>query len=301
MSEGRRRSNGARRLCALLVTFALIFGSVGHAAPKPGVKDRPGPNQSFPVTREGERDLPGHTVFHPTDLDDVGFKMPIVVWGNGGCRNSNEEYRYFLMNFASYGYFIVANGPPENPYRPEELDGLVNPQPQKLIDAIDWALEANGDPASEYFDRLDPGRVVAMGQSCGGGEAITASADPRVATTIAWNEGVGDVTGLHAPILHVSGGISDFVLPNVLANYHLSQVPTVHADHASAGHTGMWDDPSDGSAPPGPYQDIPLLIAPKWIDFVLYGDRRAERFFLGDGCGLCEKDEWTVQSKNWES
>ena len=284
------------RLSATLVTATLLFGFVGPAASKPG---RPGPHNHFQITREGDPELPEHTVFHPTDLDAVGFKMPIVVWGNGGCRNSNEEYRYFLMNFASYGYFIVANGPPENAYHPEELEGLVDPQPQKLIDAIDWAEKANEDPDSKYYDRLDPTRIVAMGQSCGGGEAITASADPRVATTIAWNEGVGNVTTLHAPILHVSGGPSDFVLPNVAANYVLTPVPVVWADHASAGHTGMWDDPSDGSKPPGPYQDIPLLVAPKWLDFILYGNKKAESFFLGDDCGLCGREEWTVMSKNW--
>jgi len=290
-------------------TLALALAlAVAVVSPATAWADRPGPARTFPVTREGDAGLPGHTVLRPTDLASVPFRMPVVVWGNGGCRNSNEEFRYFLRRFAAMGFFVVANGPPENAYHPEELSGIADPQPQKLIDAIDWALRENDRAGSKYFGTLDSSRIAVMGQSCGGWEAIDASADPRVDATIAWNNGTtpghgGDVTKLHAPILFVSGGTSDYSIQFTLAGYLATpaSVPAVHADHPDAGHTGLWDDPAEPAQPPGPYQDEPLVLAPQWLAFTLYGDPAGRAFYLGDGCGLCTRSPWTVESKNWEA
>jgi hypothetical protein len=283
---------------------AIACGTIMLVLPCAAQAAMPGPSHAFPVTREGDSRLPDHTILHPTALDAVGFKMPIVAWGNGGCRDSNEEYHYFLTHFASYGFFVIANGPPENAYHPEELGGLVNPQPKKLTAAIDWAIAENGRPGSKYYRRLDTRRIAVMGQSCGAWEAIDASADPRVKTTVAWNNGgdphAGDVTKLHAPIAFVSGGMNDYTLADTMLGYATvpDSIPAVHADNANAGHTGMWDDPSS----PGQvtYQDEPLVVAPKWLALTLYGRQSGRRFFLGPDCGLCRRSGWTVESKNWD-
>jgi len=279
-----------------LVTAAALLASWPAAARA----DMPGPQHQYPIVREGAPGLADHTIIRPADLAAVPFKMPIIAWANGGCRDSNEEYHYFLTHFAAYGYFVVANGPPENPYHPEELGGLANPQPHKLVDAIDWVLKK-----SPYRDQLDTSRVAIMGQSCGGWEATDASADPRVDTTIIWNSGANPyhpegITGLHAPVLYAYGGSSDYAEAFPLASYPATAVPAVLASHSEAGHTGFWDDPSDGSPPPGPYQDEPLVVAPHWLNFIFYGHASDRGFFLGDGCGLCQRDKWTVQSENWD-
>ena len=281
-----------RRALLLATAAALVLPGSAAAA------DLPGPSHAFPVVREGASDLPDHTIIRPADVGAPSFKLPVVVWGNGGCRDSNEEYHYFLTHFAAYGYFIIANGPPENPYHPEELAGIADPQPAKLIAAMDWAVKH----AADY--RLDTSRIAVMGQSCGAWEGIDASADKRVISTVSWNNGgdphAGDVSKLHAPILYVRGGQDDYTSAITLQSYARTTVPAVLANLEPAGHTGLWDDPSAPAQPPGPYQDEPLLVGSQWLALTLYGDAAARQFFLGDSCGLCKRQDWTVESKGWD-
>lgn len=289
---------GRLTLASIALMIALLAPAAASAADIPGTQHR------FAVVREGGPSLPDHTILRPANLRAVHFKLPIVVWGNGGCRDSNEEYHYFLTHFAAYGFFIVANGPPQNPYNPGELTGLLNPQPQKLIAGINWAVRQDSDPHSQYYLRLDPHRIAVMGQSCGGWETMDASADPRVRTSIVWNSGSNPyspagVTKLHAPVLYGYGGLTDYVNWDAIGSYELTAVPAVLADNTGAGHTGMWDDPSPPAQPPGPYQNDPLLVGAEWLDFTLYGTTAAKNFFLGPSCGLCTRQGWTVQSKNW--
>src|SRR5438270_949875 len=118
-------------LLAAVACAALLL-----ALPSAARADMPGPSHAFPVTREGDPGLPDHTITRPTDLAGVGFRLPIVAWANGGCRDSNEEFHFFLTHFAAFGYFVIANGPPGNPYHPEELAGIADPQPGKITAAI---------------------------------------------------------------------------------------------------------------------------------------------------------------------
>lgn len=314
-----RRRIARAAIWALTTSLATVVSAAGTqagaASPHDAAVDarphirtsraaRPGPQHSFRVWRGGDASLPNHTILRPADLNQVHYRMPIIVWANGGCRTSNEEYRYFLTQFASFGTFIVANGAPENPYEVTELAGVANPQPKLLTEAIDWALQQNADRTSRYFARLDRHRILVMGQSCGGWEATDASSDPRVDSTIIWNSGTNTyhptgVLDLHAPTLIAYGGTTDQQNYNAVATYQLASVPIVLASQEGPGHTGWWDDPSDGTPPPGPYQDVPAQIAAKWLAATLYGSRTARHFFVGADCGLCSRPDWTVESKNW--
>ena len=48
----------------------------------------------FPAAIYTDSSLPEHTIYSPADLDALNNeKLPIVVWGNGACVNSNFNYR----------------------------------------------------------------------------------------------------------------------------------------------------------------------------------------------------------------
>lgn len=78
-----------------------------------------------------------------------------------------------------------------------------------------------------------------------------ASSDPCVVTAIVWNgtgcSSPGSTECLEqrrAPTLWVSGGEADRATARTPDTFDSAdnRVPLIWADHATAGHTGMWDD-----------------------------------------------------------
>ena len=137
----------------------------------------------------GDPSLPAHTIYRPKNLSPFGIKnpLPIVTWANGACMNTSADWRNLLSEIASHGFIVIAIGPAASSatgYHEGET------KTSQLIEAIDWATDQNTDPDSPYYRKIDTGKVAVMGMSCGGLQALEASLDPRVTTTIIWNSGV---------------------------------------------------------------------------------------------------------------
>ena len=69
----------------------------------------------YPATREEPASLPTHTVYRPADLANTP-KLPVVLWANGGCRNTSVEFTRFLGELASHGYLVIAVGRSNIPF-----------------------------------------------------------------------------------------------------------------------------------------------------------------------------------------
>ena len=144
-----------------------------------------------------ERILDGistHTLYVPKDLSKVPGLLPIISFGNGGCRNTSIEFSAFLVELASRGYFVIAAGRNDIDFASGMTGGnSSNGQPMQISDAqqlvrgVDWAIAENGRTGSRFYGKLDPKAIAYMGQSCGGIQALTASADPRTKTTVVLN------------------------------------------------------------------------------------------------------------------
>jgi len=65
-----------------------------------------GPNQ---VVIEHDLGLTTHTIYRPANLTS---KEPMLVWGEGGCAKNGLTFPEYLSEIASYGFVIVADGPP---------------------------------------------------------------------------------------------------------------------------------------------------------------------------------------------
>lgn len=279
--------------------LTVLIASTAFAAPPP---PKPQPRGAYAVTLESYPSLPTHTAYHPTDLSGFGpaNKLPIVVWGNGGCLRIGAVYAEILINFASHGYLAVAIGPKYG----GTSAPVTAPTDYLMTDAIDWAVKQNTDPTSPLFGKLDTDKIAATGQSCGGLQALVASADPRVSTTLLFNSGVrtplnpvsstatkANLEKLHAPIAYIIGGPSDMAYANAQDDFSRISVPVFMAN-ADVGHPGTFQDEGGGL-----FGEVGLA----WLNWQLKGDKRAAAYFLGPRCKLCTNRIWTVQKKNIDS
>ncbi|HEY5409539.1 MAG TPA: hypothetical protein VIJ94_02320, partial [Caulobacteraceae bacterium] len=72
--------------------------------------DTPGTGR-FPAMKSADPAFPGHVVYRPADIGKLGGrKLPIVLWGNGGCTDDGAAERLFLAEIASHGYLVLAPG-----------------------------------------------------------------------------------------------------------------------------------------------------------------------------------------------
>jgi hypothetical protein len=148
----------------------------GSEAPKPGPRLTNGGSGPYKAGYVSDTTLPKHTIYAPKTPPSV--KMPVIVWGNGGCFSSGTMFEDFLTEIASYGYLILANG--NAPKRSKASDPLADTlaslgslmtgsqtKVSMLTDSIDWVTKGNG---KKYGD-IDTSKIAVAGQSCGGLEA----------------------------------------------------------------------------------------------------------------------------------
>jgi hypothetical protein len=283
-----------------------------------------GPDQ---VVIEQDQSLPTHTIYRPANL--TASKHPLVVWGEGGCAKNGLTFPEYLSEIASYGFVIVADGPPvENakgvpgggpgglgaakggpgggpgagaakgkggppPGAGNMLDGTA------LIAAMNWMDKEVKDPASRFYQRVETAHVAAMGMSCGGLMSYGASSDPRVATVGIWNSGMFDpkdqkiIDGIHSSVIIVTGGDSDIAHDNGKKDYEVmpARVPTFYGVYPSVGHGGTYNQ--DNGGPFG-------QVAVAWLKWQLQGDTGAtgKGDFVGEKCALCTDSNWQVQSRS---
>src|SRR5688572_27262095 len=124
-----RRDQADMRLSAILSGLAVL---VGAAAASPLMAQDPvmpagpiGPAAGtgrWPAIAEARADAAGYTIYRPQILPRQ--KLPLVLWGNGGCRDNGLSASHFLREVASHGYVVIANGSPRREYpadqRPSE-------------------------------------------------------------------------------------------------------------------------------------------------------------------------------------
>ncbi len=300
--------------CAPAGQAALQADQPAARAAADAAPDLPGTGP-YPAIRDDQAGLPDHIVYRPRNLDALaGRPLGVVLWGNGGCSADAVSARFHLLELASYGYVVIApgkaySGPNALPAPPREThsDGTFPPVqtlPADVLSGLDWILAENERAGSPFYGRIDPKMVAVAGHSCGGLQAISAAADPRVATVIVHNSGVLDpdafnpITGfsvakdalkrIHTPILYILGGESDIAYPNGMDDFRrIDQVPVAVAS-VDVGHSATFREPNGGKVAP---------VAVEWLEWQLRGDEAASRWFVGEDCRLCRDPEWTYDAK----
>jgi dienelactone hydrolase len=169
-----------------------------------------------------------------------------------------------------------------------------------LTDAVDWAIARNADASSAYYRRVRADRIAYMGHSCGGMQALTASADPRTTTAVVLNSGYyrtpparppGPLpvyrrwSELHAPTAIFTGGPKDVAYRIAKDSYEdgvAANLPMFTASQPALAHSGAY------VAPDREWSRAVLA----WLDWQLKGARTARAQFIGERCGLCTSPAW---------
>jgi dienelactone hydrolase len=166
-----------------------------------------------------------------------------------------------------------------------------------LIAAIDWIAREGSDTSSRFYQKVETGRVAAMGMSCGGLMSYGASSDPRVATVGIWNSGLIQPdekiwAGLHSPVIIVTGGESDIAYANGKRDFETmpAKIPVFYGVHPSVGHGGTYNEDNGGAFG---------VTALAWLRWQLLNDTSAKGkgYFVGANCGICGDTKWQVGSK----
>jgi pimeloyl-ACP methyl ester carboxylesterase len=113
-----------------------------------------------------------YDVFRPSSYSKLGFKSPIVTWGNGTDAIPGM-YTTLLTHFASYGFTVIAST-------------LVNTgSGREIADAARYLVKANARNGSAFAHHLNVHEVAAVGHSQGATGAVrVASTNPRLIKSV---------------------------------------------------------------------------------------------------------------------
>ena len=284
------------------------------------------PTGPYRVVVEQDPGLATHTIYRPSELSLP--KHPVLVWGEGACAKNGLTFPKFLSEIASYGFVVIADGPPlerqpggPNGPRPQAGGGPAPGAPAPggagppadrasmvngtaLVAALDWLEAQSTKRDSRFYNKVDVRHVAAMGMSCGGLMAYGASNDPRVSTVGIWNSGLfpnesdpkanGKIyDGIHGSVIIVTGGESDIAYVNGKRDFDLmpAKVPTFYGVYPSVGHGGTYNQDNGGAFG---------ATAVAWLKWQLMGDKTAtgRGYFVGDGCGICNDSNWKAASRS---
>lgn len=275
-----RRAKISAGLAAVVVAVATGITVLG-ATPADAAVGGSGP---YPADYETSATLSNHTVYRPQTLP--AERLPVFVWGNGGCAANGTGQVNFLREIASYGFLAIASGAP---------NGSGSTTSQMLTQSIDWAVAENSRAGGKYYGKLDTTRIAVGGWSCGGLEAYAVSTDPRITTTMIFSSGLLNdsddyqLKRLTKPIAYFIGGPSDIAYPNAIDDW--GKLPAglpAFMGNLNVGHGGTYDQANGGE-----FGRVAVLYL-KWR---LKGDTTAGANFVGSDCGLCHS-QWQVQQKN---
>lgn len=283
-------------------------------------------------------EAPDFTLYHPANLDYAVKQegpLPLVVFSPGGCSFTSKHFENYLTELASHGYMVVSVGTFDE-LTDEQIRSLGMTDTEYLVQAINVMEKLNADPKSAFYQKINMKQVATMGQSCGGGQALTAAVDPRVTTTIALNSGFSrlkppfpvDEPGSKRPANGPKGGYAQKVSEGGLYGKEFGGTMT-QADlvklHAPVVY--LIGGPTDVAYPnanenyelikhvPVAICNLPVghgatydqqhggafaVIALKWLDWQMKGKTQESQFFLNESYQKEKYPDWTVAYKNWK-
>lgn len=242
------------------------------------------------IETNGDPGINEGTIYRPDELGG-DEKFPIFVWGNGGCSLNGTSNRSAMVEIASHGYVVVADGTPGS-------DGERNSSGDPLLVYAEWLISENEKPCSAFYQSMQINKIAANGFSCGGLMATDTSADPRITTwghtcSGLFNANNSVYDAVHTPVLILAGSNDELALENGRRDYNeissRKDVPIMFFEKAGVGHGGDLFSPGGG-------EFTEILLA--WNNWWLKGDEGAtgKGALVGASCSYCSDSSWDILS-----
>jgi predicted dienelactone hydrolase len=275
---------------------AALLELADAGATAPGRRP-PATSLNFPTTKDSPKVKPWFNVFRPTDLSVTGQPLPVIVWANGGCFRSDSTWEPLYKRWAGAGFIVLTITSSDEawelaPSTADDQGGM-----------IDWILEQADDKQSPYAGKVDPKRIVAAGNSCGGITALAlAATDPRVNSVFVLSgssstsgAGVRVINAIKVPVGYITGGSEDISAADVDADYALlnKELPVMVVSRATGDHITVSTDKK--------ILPVDAEIGLNWMDLALFGTKEAADVLKSPAvCALCEPGLWKMKSRNLE-
>jgi len=222
-----------------------------------------------------------YNLFYPTNLGAGGTRHPIITWGNGTAAVPTQ-YLGLLNQLASWGFVIVAS------------TSQTTAKGFEMLAGVNYMIAADSDPGSIFHDKLDTGRIGAIGHSQGAGGTINSTnlsggliktAVPIALPAQIW-VGAGDnfsVAQLTVPVLFLSGSTDTIISSPATNTGYYNQVPGAAAKAVliGAGHNTI-----QGTG--GNF----LGYITAWMRYQLADDTVARGAFVGSPAEITVNSAW---------
>jgi hypothetical protein len=231
-----------------------------------------------------------YDLYYPADYAALGFKSPIVTWGNGTL-GIPTQYSTLLGHLASHGFTVIGT-------TSEETGTGV-----EIGDAAHYLVAQAGTAGTVFYGNLDVNRVAAVGHSQGaGGATLAALNNPALIKTLLtfslpvtyWLNGPSIAQLTRPAFLTSTHGIWDSVIAPPLIERIFFDTLTVPAalgiilesDGEPADHASI-NDPAYGGNPGGE-----LGYPTAWLAYQLRSDPTAATAFTGAHPELVRNSNW---------
>jgi pimeloyl-ACP methyl ester carboxylesterase len=242
-----------------------------------------------------------YDLFYPARYDKLGFRSPIVTWGNG-TNATPALYTTLLSHFASYGFTVIATTLPDTG------------SGREIAAAARYLVKVDGTSGSIFARHLDVHAVAAVGHSQGATGAVRAATmHPRLITSvmtfslpaIEWSAPNADCPlkvdceshpdRLTQPVFFISTyGPLDAIIASP-ANER-TDFDSVRGRAAlgiiafSQGRRADHNSVQDVAVGGNPQGEIGYATA--WLEYTLRGDRKAAAAFTGRHPELVSNLDW---------
>ncbi|CZS98886.1 uncharacterized protein RAG0_07458 [Rhynchosporium agropyri] len=277
----------------LISMMQLALASSALAEISPAFSPGTGP---YPAAITQDPDLLNHTIFAP--ISPPPGKLPVLLWGQTRCTENSTYHATFLLEIASHGIMIIADGDPDGAENPMGMDYVYWPSPKGLVEAAAWISKNAG---TGKYHNVDATRLAAGGHSCGAIQAYFAYAqtdeikylgifDSGVRRDSVVSKGLVDIVKkISKPIFYFLGGPKDTAGDNGVIDYSIlpASTPRWLGRYLDSTHWGTFLDPHGGEFG---------VAASKWAQWVLRGNATSAKYFTStvNVTGTAQWAGWNV-------